>query len=181
MRIIIAGLGNPGSKYSRTRHNVGFGILDLIALEQGATFESRDKYTVADVSIAGHSVSLVKPTCGMNVSGVPLIELRRKADRLIIIHDDLDMSLGKVRLKKAGSGAGGHNGIKSVIDCVGNEFDRIKIGIGRPQNGDTIGWVLEPLPSEQWESLLSCYAEVIQKLHSLVLDYEKTLPQTSEV
>lgn len=144
MTKLVVGLGNPGSKYHETRHNVGFMAIDLMAKELGLTFseEKTFKAEVASTFLNGEKVYFVKPTTFMNNSGIAVKALLTyyniAIDDLIVIYDDLDMEVGKIRFRQRGS-AGGHNGIKSIIAHIGSqEFDRIKIGIGRPQNRMTV-------------------------------------------
>ncbi|MDY3041092.1 aminoacyl-tRNA hydrolase [Streptococcus pluranimalium] len=144
MTKLIVGLGNPGSKYDQTRHNVGFMAIDTIVKEIDFNF-TEDKTFKAYVTsgfINGEKVYFIKPTTFMNNSGIAVKALLTyyniAIEDLIVIYDDLDMEVGKIRFRQKGS-AGGHNGIKSIIAHIGTqEFDRIKIGIGRPQNGMTV-------------------------------------------
>ncbi|MGT2712415.1 aminoacyl-tRNA hydrolase [Streptococcus oriscaviae] len=141
---MIVGLGNPGSKYHETRHNVGFMLIDKIAEREKVTF-SNDKIFQADIAttfIDGEKIFLVKPTTFMNESGKAVQALITyyglDTSDMLVVYDDLDMAVGKVRFRQKGS-AGGHNGIKSLIKYLGTqEFDRIKIGIGRPKNGMSV-------------------------------------------
>ncbi|OFI47963.1 aminoacyl-tRNA hydrolase [Floricoccus penangensis] len=141
MTKMIVGLGNPGDKYTDTKHNIGFMALDMLAQEYGVSF-TRDKTFIADTAstfINGEKVYLVKPVTFMNESGKsvgPLLSYYGLDNsNLLVIYDDLDMEVGKVRLRQKGS-AGGHNGIKSIIAHTGDSnFNRIKVGIGRPKNG----------------------------------------------
>uniref|UniRef100_UPI003F693D14 aminoacyl-tRNA hydrolase n=1 Tax=Streptococcus pluranimalium TaxID=82348 RepID=UPI003F693D14 len=144
MTKLIVGLGNPGSKFDQTRHNIGFMAVDTIVKELDLTF-TEDKtfkaYVTSDF-INGEKVYFIKPTTFMNNSGIAVKALLTyyniAIEDLIAIYDDLDMEVGKIRFRQKGS-AGGHNGIKSIIAHIGTqEFDRIKIGIGRPQNGMTV-------------------------------------------
>ncbi|WP_341932452.1 aminoacyl-tRNA hydrolase [Streptococcus pluranimalium] len=144
MTKLIVGLGNPGSKYDQTRHNVGFMAVDTIVKEIDFNF-TEDKTFKAYVTsgfINAEKVYFIKPTTFMNNSGIAVKALLTyyniAIEDLIVIYDDLDMEVGKIRFRQKGS-AGGHNGIKSIIAHIGTqEFDRIKIGIGRPQNGMTV-------------------------------------------
>lgn len=170
--ILVVGLGNPGATYAQSRHNIGFAMLDLLAEEMGSAFSLQKGFDGAEGRFGSHSLVLVKPLVGMNLSGKALIQLFQEVDKMIVIYDDLDMEAGRVRIKKEGSGHGGHNGVKSIIECVGGSFDRIKIGIGRPQEGSIIGWVLTRLQDEEWQQLTSVYPEVKAKLQSLLKDYE---------
>lgn len=139
MTKLVVGLGNPGSKYQSTRHNIGFQFVDLIAKKEGLSFKE-DRIFQAEVAsffYQGEKIYLVKPTTFMNKSGLAVEALLAyyglTAEDLIIIYDDLDMAVGKVRLRAKGS-AGGHNGIKHIIHLLGHsDFIRFKIGIGRPE------------------------------------------------
>ncbi len=134
---LIVGLGNPGDKYVKTRHNVGFYVLDRLAAEVGGSFsDSKWKALVCKASIADQGIILVKPQTFMNLSGeaVEPIAAYYKVphDKIIVVHDDLDLDCGRIKLC-VNRGAGGHNGIKSLIQRLGgNSFIRIKVGIGRP-------------------------------------------------
>lgn len=141
---MIVGLGNPGTKYQETRHNVGFMLVDKLAKREKVAF-SHDNIFQADIAttfINGEKIYLVKPTTFMNESGKAVHALLSyyglDESHLLIVYDDLDMVVGKIRFRQKGS-AGGHNGIKSIIAHIGTqEFDRIKIGIGRPKPGMTV-------------------------------------------
>ena len=141
---MIVGLGNPGEKYFETRHNVGFMLVDKLCKEKQLTFTA-DKIFQAEIASTffyGEKVYFVKPTTFMNESGKAVHALLSyyglDIEDLVVIYDDLDMEVGKIRLRAKGS-AGGHNGIKSIIKHIGTqEFKRIKIGIGRPENNITI-------------------------------------------
>ncbi|WP_277294399.1 aminoacyl-tRNA hydrolase [Streptococcus hyointestinalis] len=141
---MIVGLGNPGSKYDGTRHNVGFMAIDKIVKNLDVTF-TEDKTFKAEVGSAfinGEKVYFVKPTTFMNNSGIAVKALLTyyniDLSDMVVIYDDLDMVVGKLRLRQKGS-AGGHNGIKSIIAHLNiQDFNRIKIGIGRPQKGMSV-------------------------------------------
>ena len=141
---MIVGLGNPGSKYDGTRHNVGFMAIDKIVKNLDVTF-TEDKTFKAEVGSAfinGEKVYFVKPTTFMNNSGIAVKALLTyyniDLSDMVVIYDDLDMVVGKLRLRQKGS-AGGHNGIKSIIAHLNTQdFNRIKIGIGRPQKGMSV-------------------------------------------
>jgi peptidyl-tRNA hydrolase, PTH1 family len=139
MKLII-GLGNPGKEYAANRHNIGFLSVNYLAKKNHISLDKKQgKARVGMGEIDGTPVVLAKPQTYMNLSGVSVIHLLGKyklsPDDLIVIHDDLDLPLGKIRIKK-GSSAGGHNGIKSIIGGLGTQdFIRIRIGISRPQTG----------------------------------------------
>jgi len=129
------GLGNPGRSYERTRHNVGFLVTDELAKRHGGSWRSKKKAEAAPVGFGSKNVTLLKPTTYMNNSGAALAGL--KVEDLIVLHDDLDLPEGTVRVK-VGGGAGGHNGLRSIIQHLGNDFVRVRIGIGRPPVGMTV-------------------------------------------
>lgn len=145
---LIAGLGNPGRKYARSRHNVGFMVIDRLA-EDCRVPVNRNKFD-ADFGrgkIEGVDAVLLKPLAYMNRSGRPISRMadffRTPLDRLLVIHDDIDLAYGQIKIKAKG-GHGGHNGLRSIIDAVGcGDFPRLKIGIGRPETPMEItGYVL---------------------------------------
>lgn len=144
MTKLIVGLGNPGERYEGTKHNVGFMLIDKIAKLENVSFK-HDTIFQADIAsfhLQQEKIYLAKPTTFMNESGKAVHALLSyyglQKEDLLVIYDDLDMAVGKVRFRQKGS-AGGHNGIKSIIKHLGSqEFDRIKIGIGRPKNGMTV-------------------------------------------
>jgi PTH1 family peptidyl-tRNA hydrolase len=149
--MLIVGLGNPGAEYERTRHNLGFMLIDRLAGEAGATVKRREcRSLVGSASIEGVRVGLVKPQTYMNLSGeaVACLMAKRSSDTgdpiLIVISDDLALPFGTIRLRARGS-AGGHNGLKSIIASLGtNEFVRLRVGI-QPDHpiSDQIGFVLD--------------------------------------
>src|ERR1700754_555447 len=136
--LLVVGLGNPGPDYAKTRHNLGFMVADILADRMGAVFKVHKK-SGADVAtgrLAGRSVVLAKPRVYMNESGRqvgPLAKFYSVAPAdVIVIHDELDIDFGRIRLK-AGGGVAGHNGLRSVASALGtNDFQRVRIGIGRP-------------------------------------------------
>ena len=146
---MIVGLGNIGRQYAQTRHNVGFMIVDELANNLNTTFQtSKFEAQVATAFQGGEKVLLVKPSTYMNDSGQavgPLMSYYNvDPTDLLVIHDDLDLPLGKVRLKQKGS-AGGHNGIKSIINHVGDQhFKRVKVGIDHPQKMLSLIHISEP-------------------------------------
>lgn len=134
---LIFGLGNPGGKYEHTKHNIGFIAVDYLARNLGLTFkQTKFKSVYAEGRIGSEKVILVKPQTYMNLSGEavqPWLDFYKLdgAD-IVVIYDDMDLAVGKIRLRQKG-GSGGHNGMKSIIDLLGTkEFNRIRVGIGRP-------------------------------------------------
>jgi PTH1 family peptidyl-tRNA hydrolase len=136
-RYLIVGLGNPGPRYAATRHNIGFAVVELLAERIGARFKAhRSRCEIVEGRLGGVPVVLAKPMSYMNESGGPVNAAARffktPVERVIVAHDDLDLDFGAIRLKQGG-GAGGHNGLRSMISALGSpEFARIRFGIGRP-------------------------------------------------
>lgn len=146
--MVIIGLGNPGKEYKETHHNVGFMFVDKIAESYNATFklEKRHQAEVAVIEINGKKHYLLKPVTYMNLSGKAVKSFtdyyKINSSDILVISDDLDLPVSSFRIRKSG-GAGGHNGIKSIINEIGtNEFPRLRIGIGRKENKEVIDYVL---------------------------------------
>ena len=144
---IILGLGNPGLNYVGSRHNLGFELIDLIADKYSVDLNSKDKIMVyGSGTVKSNKILLVKPKTYVNNSGYAvkrILELYSlKMTELIVVYDDMDLTPGKIRFRSQGS-AGGHNGIKSIIDsCNSAIFDRLRLGIGRPDYGNEVDYVL---------------------------------------
>ncbi|HWG15231.1 MAG TPA: aminoacyl-tRNA hydrolase [Streptosporangiaceae bacterium] len=136
-RWLVAGLGNPGPEYAGTRHNAGHMVADLLAERMGARFKAhRSRNEIAEGRLAGVPVTLAKPRTYMNVSGGPVAALaafyKIPPERIVVVHDELDIPFGSVRIK-LGGGDNGHNGLRSVTQALGtNEYIRVRCGIGRP-------------------------------------------------
>ncbi|WP_096027632.1 aminoacyl-tRNA hydrolase [Campylobacter lanienae] len=148
---LIAGLGNIGKEYENTRHNVGFMLIDLILKDGGYSDVSSAKFQ-GELYKNG-SLLLLKPSTYMNSSGKSLKAVNDfyKPDHIIVIHDDLDIAFGAMRFKNGGS-SGGHNGIKSIDSLIGNNYDRVRIGIGRSDKG-VIDYVLGKFDTSELEKL----------------------------
>lgn len=148
---LIVGLGNPGSKYDKTKHNAGFWVIDeLIRRSENSAEKNQCQALVTTCTLYGERVMLAKPQTFMNLSGHAVSEIvnyyHDRLDDILVIHDDLDLPVGKLRFKNGGS-AGGHNGIKSIIAQLGSQdFNRLKFGIGK--GGNTIDYVLSPFNGE---------------------------------
>ncbi len=157
---IIAGLGNPGAKYEMTRHNAGFLAMDLLAIEEGFDIKRLKHHAlVSDVRINGKRCLVMKPQTMMNNSGEAIGEAARfykiPPENIIVVFDDVSLDVGKTRIRRKGS-AGGHNGIKSIIQHLGSEdFPRVKVGVGKKPNEeyDLVDWVLGKFPSDQQDDL----------------------------
>ncbi|MGI8667447.1 MAG: aminoacyl-tRNA hydrolase [Jatrophihabitans sp.] len=136
-RFLIVGLGNPGPRYAGTRHNAGFLVAEELANRLGAKFKAhKGRADVVEGRLAGHPVVLAKPKCYMNESGGPIVAISRfykvRIERVVVVHDELDLPFGGLRLKRGG-GEGGHNGLKSASTALGSrDYARVRFGIGRP-------------------------------------------------
>lgn len=172
---LVAGLGNPGAKYEQTRHNAGFWFVDAVARRYDAAFraESRYKSEVARCRIDGHDCRLQKPMDFMNCSGMPVASLaafyRIPRQAILVVHDELDLPPGTVRLKKGG-GHGGHNGLRDLIPNLGgSEFLRLRIGIGHPGHRDNVTThVLNPASREDREAIDAAIDAALQVLPDIV-------------
>jgi PTH1 family peptidyl-tRNA hydrolase len=157
-RFLIVGLGNPGPEYARTRHNVGFMVLDELSRRHRIPIRaSQHGARVGEGQIAGEPVALAKPLTYMNVSGRAVGPLLQRHSlppaHLIVVYDDADLPTGKIRLRARGS-AGGHGGLKSIIGTIGSsEFPRVRIGIGRAGKGDLVDHVLGGFRHDERETI----------------------------
>jgi peptidyl-tRNA hydrolase, PTH1 family len=158
--LLVVGLGNPGPRYATTRHNLGFMVADLLAGRMGANFKAhkRSGTDVVTGRLAGRPVVLAKPRSYMNESGRQVAALTKfysvaPAD-LIVIHDDLDLDFGQIRLK-LGGGEAGHNGLRSVSTALGTkDYQRVRIGIGRPPGRkEPAAFVLENFTAAEWREV----------------------------
>ena len=158
MKYLIVGLGNPGKEYDMTRHNTGFYCLDVLSDEMNQSIDKEKfKGLYTKFKYKGEDVILLKPQTYMNNSGESVAAVMQffkiPVEDLLVIYDDMDMPVGKLRLRQKGS-AGGHNGIKSIISHIGTqEFDRIRIGIGKDKLIPVVDWVLGKFSQEQQEDL----------------------------
>ena len=163
---LIVGLGNPGEKYAQNRHNVGFMALDYIALRERVTVQNlRFKALTGECTLSGKKVLLLKPQTFMNLSGEAVREAaafyKIPPEKILVIYDDINFVPGVFRIRNSGS-AGGHNGIKSIISCLGTDaFPRVKIGVGNPPpQWELMNWVLgNPSPEDQ-KSIISSLEDV---------------------
>ena len=150
---LVVGLGNPGARYRDTRHNLGRRAVELIADELGGSWRSRWNGRVSELRDSDERLGLLVPETFMNESGrsvAPALRFYKlPPERLVVVHDELDLELGDVRAKRGG-GLAGHNGLRSLAEAIGTQdFLRVRIGIGRPERGDrrpVADWVLQPFP-----------------------------------
>jgi PTH1 family peptidyl-tRNA hydrolase len=170
---LIVGLGNPGPKYAANRHNVGFMTVDRLAQINGMSMgrvKSKALYDKGEV--AGIQVILAKPQTYMNKSGDSISQLVRfykiPTKNVLVIYDELDLPLGSLRLRQNG-GSGGHNGMKSVIQLLGNDFPRLRLGIGRPPGRmDPAAFVLRDFRSEEIEIVNAMVDNAIAAIESFI-------------
>ncbi len=173
----VVGLGNPGPEYRNTRHNVGQRVVDALARRIHTRFEREGGHAVAHGRWQGETLYLIKPGSFMNVTGPPVARLARKfhlgpAD-LVIVFDDIDLPLGKVRVRLKGS-AGGHNGVRSLIEAFGTDaLRRVKIGVGRPgrpgEDRDRVSdHVLSPFYPEEHDTIAGACDEAADQALKLV-------------
>jgi len=168
---LIVGLGNPGPRYARTRHNAGFFVVDELARRWTSPWQ---KERMADVAkVAARGVTLLKPRSYMNLSGAPVqasfSRSRLAMSELLVVHDDVDLPFGRLRFKQGG-GSGGQRGVKDISARLGDDYTRLKIGVGRPPSGwQTDGWVLSRF-SKQEEPLLDEVVAAAADAIELLLD-----------
>jgi peptidyl-tRNA hydrolase, PTH1 family len=170
---LIAGLGNPGRTYAKQRHNVGFQVIDLLAQRHDISVEKRSfGALVGKGVIEGEAVLLVKPQTFMNLSGESVQPIlgyyRLSMEELIVVHDDLDLDVGSIKIV-TGAGAGGHNGVRSIIQRLsGKDFCRVRSGIGRPPKGwDPADYVLTKFSESEKDvakTLVEQSADVVEML-----------------
>lgn len=151
---LIVGLGNPGPRYEKTRHNIGFRAVERLAQKHGLTFSKiEQRAQVASGTIVGRRVILAKPQTFMNLSGDSVAPLARfykiEPDHILVVHDDLDLPLGTLRLRETGS-SGGQNGLKHILQRLGTQdIPRVRLGIGRPPGRmDPVDYVLTPFKGD---------------------------------
>lgn len=164
---LIVGLGNVGDQYTLTRHNAGFMVVDKMAkLGQ----EWRSIATLCKTEVGEHTCLLAKPLLYMNRSGGPVQSLmsfyKIPIDDLVVIHDDIDLPLGTVKVKRGG-GSAGHNGIKSIDTAVGNEYFRIRIGVGKPDN-NVADYVLAQFTNQELDVLSAVSVKIISNMAVLL-------------
>ena len=172
-KYLIVGLGNPGAEYHETRHNAGWMVVDAFAAEAGVTFEDKRYGFIAETSVKGRKLFLLKPTTYMNLSGNAVRYWLEKenipTDHLLVIVDDLALPLGKMRLKGSGSN-GGHNGLGHIQQLLGQKYARLRMGIGADfQKGQQIDWVLGKFSAEDKKVLEPLIATAGDIIKSFVL------------
>jgi PTH1 family peptidyl-tRNA hydrolase len=174
---LVVGLGNPGFRYAATRHNLGFMVVDRVAEKVGAKpWREASQSLVSSAYWQGHHLlRLAKPQTFMNRSGVALRGLLARAqvdlERVVVVHDDLDLPFGRLRIRRTG-GHGGHNGLRSLVETIGSgDFVRLKIGIGRPAGlGEVIEYVLGPFSDDEKAELPGIIDRAADAVQCIVVD-----------
>jgi PTH1 family peptidyl-tRNA hydrolase len=173
---LVVGLGNPGPEYAATRHNAGFWFVDELARRHDGRLKPERRYggDAGRITLAGRDVWLLKPMSYMNRSGTPIRALcdylQIPANEVIVAHDDLDLPPGTVRLKRGG-GAGGHNGLKDTITHLGEDFWRLRFGIGRPEHRDeVIGYVLKRAGADEEAGILESVAAAADEFPRVLVE-----------
>ena len=171
---LIAGLGNPGSRYEKTRHNAGFLVLEELVERLQLEFKEKEDFKISKGSLGDEKIILVEPLTFMNRSGVAVRKIMQKSnvspERLIVIHDDLDLECGNLKIRKKGS-SGGHKGIESIIQNIGTrEFIRVKIGIGRDPFVPTEKYVLSRFRKDEMPMIKETIAKAAESVHSIIIE-----------
>lgn len=172
---LIVGLGNPGPGYAGNRHNVGFQVLDVLAARLGVRFRShKGRADVASTRLGAQRVVLAKPRSYMNESGGPVSSVRAfhgvPVDHLVVVHDELDLAFGVLRLKQGG-GDGGHNGLRSISRALGGDYLRVRVGIGRPPGSmDPAAYVLRDFTATERKELTLVVERAADACEGIVVD-----------
>jgi peptidyl-tRNA hydrolase, PTH1 family len=170
--LLVAGLGNPGREYERTRHNAGWLVLDELARRHGGSWRSKFSGSLAEVRLGDARLALLKPETYMNESGRSVAAAARffkvEPEALLVVHDDVDLEPGRLQAR-AGGGLAGHNGLRSLAQLLGSQdFLRLRIGVGRPGRGDprpVSDWVLSDFaPEEDALALISRSADAVETI-----------------
>jgi PTH1 family peptidyl-tRNA hydrolase len=171
--MVIVGLGNKGKEYQNTRHNIGFVAADKISEHYRFICRKNLKFNaeIADGLIEEQKFLLAKPMTYMNLSGEPVQALcsyyRIKTQNIFVLHDDIDLEVGRIKYKFAG-GSGGHNGLNSIDRALGKDYHRIRIGVGRPStNLDVSDYVLNPFSKDEYETVSSSVQTIVNYFHLL--------------
>jgi peptidyl-tRNA hydrolase, PTH1 family len=172
--LLVVGLGNPGREYERTRHNIGWLVLDELSRRHGGSWRSKFSGSLAEVRLDGLRLGLLKPETYMNESGRSVGAAVRffkvEPERLLVVHDDVDLEAGRLQAR-AGGGLAGHNGLRSLAQHLGTQdFLRLRIGVGRPGRGDrrsVSDWVLSPFAAEEdAEALVARAGDAVETIAS---------------
>jgi PTH1 family peptidyl-tRNA hydrolase len=170
---VVVGLGNPGPEYEGSRHNVGFAVLEELRRRWELSLGPvRHGVRVGRGTVVGKLVALIEPQMYMNRSGSALVQAARyiETTELTVIHDDLDLEPGCVRVKRGG-GTAGHHGLDSIVECFGQEFTRVRVGIGRPPQGrDAVNYVLSKFSNEESEIITGAIRRAADAVECILVD-----------
>ncbi len=181
--LLVVGLGNPGRKHARDRHNVGFMVVDELARRHGGSFRGKFSGHIAEVRSDGHRLGLLKPDTYMNDSGrsvQPAVAFyKAPLENLLVVHDEVDLAVGRLQAR-LGGGLAGHNGLRSIAGRLGSpEFLRLRVGVGRPGRGDprdVADFVLSPFgPDEDEAAIVTRAADAVESLVAVGLDETQRL------
>lgn len=184
--ILLVGLGNPGTKYARTRHNAGAWAVEAIADAYGfSSWTKKYDGLFCEGRVEGHKIAALLPQTYMNLSGASVraaaSALHVDVSSLVVFHDELDVAAGKVKAK-CGGGAGGHNGLKSIDGLVGKDYHRIRIGIGHPGHAALVSdFVLSPPTHEERDAIDRVCAALVKALPALLEEHIDTAPYLNQV
>lgn len=167
---LVAGLGNPGDKYKGTRHNIGFNVIDILAEKLNITWSEKYNGAFIETKYNGEKLFLLKPYTFMNLSGKSISAVTNfykiSPNDVFIIHDEMNIPFNTLKIRHNGS-AGGHNGLKSIIECLGSQdFPRLKMGIGRDNSKDTVSYVLGKYKHEE----IALYDEFLNKGATAIIE-----------
>ncbi len=167
---LFTGLGNPDPKYLKNRHNAGFIFLDYFNSE--IIFKKKFKSLYAETVFNNNKIFLIKPMTFMNLSGEAVVEIKNffklENNNIFIFHDDLDLEVGKIRVKNGGS-SGGHNGIESVSEKIGNDYNRVRIGIGHPGEKHLVeNYVLNDFNNDEFDLINKCFSRIKENTNLLI-------------
>ncbi len=185
LKLLLAGLGNPGRQYEKNRHNIGFLLLDDLAKDWGVSLSSSSKEEKGKIDRNGIQFHFLKPMEFMNLSGKAIGDYSRKngipAENILVIHDEVDFPFAKLKFKQSG-GHGGHNGLRDIIEKLGSpDFFRLRFGVGKPGDSAlTSGHVLANFKKEEWEQLPELFTQAKQKISDWVREREILFSKASD-
>ncbi|MDY6407943.1 MAG: aminoacyl-tRNA hydrolase [Pseudomonadota bacterium] len=177
--MLLVGLGNPGTEYARTRHNVGFMAVDEIVHRYSfPVFREKGKGVFSSADIRGQKILILKPSTFMNLSGEAVLGFcsfyKLTPKDIIVFHDDMDLPVGKVKVKRGGS-SGGHNGLKSIDTHIGADYLRVRIGVGHPETKENVvNWVLGTFNAEDSHTIQNIISQIADYLPLLLAGEDQT-------
>jgi PTH1 family peptidyl-tRNA hydrolase len=172
---LVVGLGNPGQEYAGSRHNVGFAVVEELARRWGLSLgPARHGMRIVLGVVAGKHVALIEPQMYMNMSGPALAGAGQEVDvtQLVVVHDDLDLELGGIRVKRGG-GTAGHRGLRSIVEYCGEDFVRVRIGVGRPPGKDAISYVLSKFNDEERDTIAAAITRAADAVECILAEGEE--------